>query len=207
MNEKNSLGLDKCFFDLDSPFELFTTWMEEAIKNEINDPNALSLATTDKSGKPSVRMVLLKGINEEGFIFYTNLKSKKSLDLKENPQASMCFYWKSLLRQITIDGVVDKVTDQVADHYFNSRIYDSRIGAWASNQSEILQNKEELLRKIEKYKKKFSNQKNVPRPPHWSGWRLIPDSIEFWLRGENRIHERLRYKKTNDGWKKILLYP
>jgi len=207
MNEKNSLGLDKCFFDLDSPFELFTTWMEEAIKNEINDPNALSLATTDKSGKPSVRMVLLKGINEEGFIFYTNLKSKKSLDLKENPQASMCFYWKSLLRQITIDGVVDKVTDQVADHYFNSRIYDSRIGAWASNQSEVLQNKEELLRKIEKYKNKFSNQKNVPRPPHWSGWCLTPDSIEFWLRGENRIHERLRYNKVNDGWKKILLYP
>ncbi len=207
MNEKNSLGLDKCFLDLDSPFELFTNWMEEAIKNEINDPNALSLATTDKSGKPSVRMVLLKGINEERFIFYTNLKSKKSLDLKENPQASMCFYWKSLLRQITIDGVVDKVTDQVADHYFNSRIYDSRIGAWASNQSEILQNKEELLRKIEKYKKKFSNQKNIPRPPHWSGWCLIPDSIEFWLRGENRIHERLKYNKVNDGWKKILLYP
>ena len=207
MNEKNSLGLDKCFLDLDSPFELFTNWMEEAIKNEINDPNALSLATTDKSGKPSVRMVLLKGINEEGFIFYTNLKSKKSLDLKENPQASMCFYWKSLLRQITIDGVVDKVTDQVADHYFNSRIYDSRIGAWASNQSEVLQNKEELLGKIEKYKKKFSNQKNIPRPPHWSGWCLIPDSIEFWLRGENRIHERLKYNKTNDGWKKILLYP
>jgi pyridoxamine 5'-phosphate oxidase len=207
MNEKNSLGLDKCFLDLDNPFELFTIWMEKAIKNEINDPNALSLATTDKSGKPSVRMVLLKGINEEGFIFYTNLKSKKSLDLKENPQASMCFYWKSLLRQITIDGVVDKVTDQVADHYFNSRIYDSRIGAWASNQSEVLQNKEELLRKIEKYKKKFSNQKNVPKPPHWSGWCLIPDSIEFWLRGENRIHERLRYHKANDGWKKILLYP
>jgi len=207
MNEKNSLGLDKCFLDLDSPFELFTNWMEEAIKNEINDPNALSLATTDKSGKPSVRMVLLKGINEEGFIFYTNLKSKKSLDLKENPQASMCFYWKSLLRQITIDGVVDKVTDQVADHYFNSRIYDSRIGAWASSQSEALQNKEELLGKIEKYKKKFSNQKNIPRPPHWSGWCLIPDSIEFWLRGENRIHERLKYNKVNDGWKKILLYP
>ena len=119
----------------------------------------------------------------------------------------MCFYWKSLLRQITIDGVVDKVTDQVADHYFNSRIYDSRIGAWASSQSEALQNKEELLGKIEKYKKKFSNQKNIPRPPHWSGWRLIPNSVEFWLRGENRIHERLRYKKANDRWKKILLYP
>ena len=207
MNEKNSLGLDKCFLDLDNPFELFKIWMEKAIKSEINDPNALSLATTDKSGKPSVRMVLLKGVNEEGFIFYTNLKSKKSLDLKENPQASMCFYWKSLLRQITIDGVVDKVTDQVADHYFNSRIYDNRIGAWASNQSEVLQNKEELLRKIEKYKKKFSNQKNIPRPPHWSGWCLMPDSIEFWLRGENRIHERLRYSKANDGWKKILLYP
>ena len=207
MNEKNSLGLDKCFLDLDNPFELFKIWMEKAIKSEINDPNALSLATTEKSGKPSVRMVLLKEINEEGFIFYTNLKSKKSLDLKENPQASMCFYWESLLRQITIDGVVGKVTDKIADHYFNSRTYDSRIGAWASNQSEILQSRKELLRKIEKYKKKFSNQKNIPRPPHWSGWCLIPDSIEFWLRGENRIHERLRYSKANDGWKKILLYP
>ena len=207
MNEKNSLGLDKCFLDLDNPFELFKIWMEKAIKSEINDPNALSLATTDKSGKPSVRMLLLKGINEKGFIFYTNLKSKKSLDLKENPQASMCFYWESLLRQITIDGVVGKVTDKIADHYFNSRTYDSRIGAWASNQSEILQSRKELLRKIEKYKKKFSNQKNIPRPPHWSGWCLIPGSIEFWLRGENRIHERLRYSKANDGWKKILLYP
>ena len=180
MNEKNSLGLDKCFLDLDNPFELFKIWMEKAIKSEINDPNALSLATTDKSGKPSVRMLLLKGINEKGFIFYTNLKSKKSLDLKENPQVSMCFYWKSLLRQITINGVIDKVADQVANHYFNSRTYDSRIGAWASNQSEILQSKEDLLRKIEKYKKKFSNQKNVPRPPHWSGWCLIPGSIEIW---------------------------
>ena len=207
MNEKNSLGLDKCFLDLDNPFELFKIWMEKAIKSEINDPNALSLATTDKSRKPSVRMILLKGINEKGFIFYTNLESKKSLDLKENPQASMCFHWKSLLCQITINGMIDKVTDQVANHYFNSRTYDSRIGAWASNQSEILQSRKELLRKIEKYKKKFSNQKNVPRPPHWSGWCLIPDSIEFWLRGENRIHERLRYNKANDGWKKILLYP
>ena len=207
MNEKNSLGLDKCFLDLDNPFELFKIWMEKAIKSEINDPNALSLATTDKSGKPSVRMLLLKGINEKGFIFYTNLESKKSLDLKENPQASMCFYWKSLLRQITINGVIDQVADQVADHYFSSRTYDSRIGAWASNQSEILQSREDLLRKIEKCKKKFSNQKNIPRPSHWSGWCLIPSSIEFWLRGENRIHERLRYNKSIDGWKKILLYP
>ena len=207
MNEKNSLGLDKCFLDLDNPFELFKIWMEKAIKSEINDPNALSLATTDKSGKPSVRMLLLKGINEKGFIFYTNLKSKKSLDLKENPQVSMCFYWKSLLRQITINGVIDKVADQVANHYFNSRTYDSRIGAWASNQSEISQSREDLLRKIEKCKKKFSNQKNIPRPPHWSGWCLIPSSIEFWLRGENRIHERLRYNKSIDGWRKILLYP
>ena len=207
MNEKNSLGLDECFLDLDNPLELFKKWIEKAKETEINDHDALSLATTTKSGKPSVRMVLLKEINEKGFIFYTNLESTKSLDLKENPQASMCFYWKSLLRQVTINGVVNKVTDQDSDRYFNSRSYGSRIGAWASNQSKVLKSREHLLKKVEEYKKKFPDPKNVPRPSHWSGWCLIPHSIEFWLRGENRIHERLKYDKSITGWNKIMLNP
>ena len=208
MNEKNSLGLDKCFLDLDNPFELFAIWMEKAIKNEINDPNALSLATTDKSGKPSVRMVLLKGTNEKGFIFYTNLKSKKSLDLKENPQASMCFYWKSLFRQIRITGKILKVNDKDADNYYNSRSYDSKIGAWASKQSHILEKKEDLHKSIADYKKKYPETTNVPRPNHWSGWNLTPYEIEFWLQGKNRIHERLKYiKKENGNWDRFLLNP
>ena len=209
MNEKNSLGLDKCFLDFDSPFELFKNWMKEAIKNEINDPNALSLATTDKSGKPSVRMVLLKGINEEGFIFYTNLKSKKSLDLKENPQASMCFYWKSLFRQVRITGSISRVTNGEADNYFNSRNYESKIGAWASAQSSFLKSRNDLLIAIAEYKKKYPDQNNVPRPKHWGGWNLLPKEIEFWLRINDRIHERLIYsrKEEDDNWEKNLLYP
>ena len=207
MNEKNSLGLDECFLDLDNPLELFKKWIEKAKETEINDHDALSLATTTKSGKPSVRMVLLKEINEKGFIFYTNFESTKSLDLKENPQASMCFYWKSLLRQVTINGIVNKVTDQDSDRYFNSRSYGSQIGAWASNQSKVLKSREHLLKKVEEYKKKFPDPKNVPRPSHWSGWCLIPHSIEFWLRGENRIHERLKYDKSITGWNKIMLNP
>jgi len=207
MNEKNSFGLDKCFLDLNNPFELFKIWIENAKKSEISDYNALSLATTDKSGKPSVRVVLLKDISKKGFVFYTNLKSKKSLDLKANPKASMCFYWKSLFRQVTINGIVEKVSDLEADTYFATRSYGSKIGAWASDQSQILENREHLMKKINKYKKKFYDKANIPRPPHWSGWCLVPDRIEFWLRREDRIHERLRYDKSINGWTKLLINP
>ena len=137
MNQKNSLGIDLCFKDLDNPIDLFVDWFNEAKKTEINDPNALSLATADKSGIPSVRMVLLKNFNNNGFIFYTNFNSKKSVDLKENPNASLCFHWKSLLRQIRITGKISKVSDKDADLYYKSRSYGSRIGAWASKQSSI----------------------------------------------------------------------
>ena len=208
MNQKNSLGLNKCFLDLDNPFELFQKWFEEAKKKEINDPNALALGTANKEGVPSVRMVLLKGHSEKGFVFYTNLNSKKSGDLKKNPNASMCFHWKSLLRQIRIFGKITSVDDEVADKYYNSRGYESRIGAWASNQSSILTNREELIEKIEQYKKKYPENKNVPRPPHWSGWNLSPSTVEFWLDGDNRIHERLLFKKNTNGiWEKNLLSP
>ena len=208
MNQKNSLGIDLCFKDLDNPIDLFTDWFNEAKKTEINDPNALSLATVGKNGIPSVRMVLLKDFNEKGFVFYTNLNSRKSEEIKSNPNASMCFHWKSLLRQVRITGELSNVSDTDADSYFNSRSYGSRIGAWASNQSNVIKSRDELLKSIEEFKKKYPNEKKIPRPRHWSGWNLNPIEIEFWLDGKDRIHERLRYtKKNSNKWEQNLLSP
>ena len=208
MNQKNSLGLNSCFLDLKDPIQLFKVWMEEAKKTEPNDPNAVALATSNNKNLPSVRMVLLKDFNENGFVFYTNLNSQKGIELKENPKVAMCFHWKSLLRQIRISGSVSLVEDGVADAYYNSRSYESRIGAWASKQSEELSSRDKLLSSIENYKKKYSDQNKVPRPSYWSGWNLSPLSIEFWLDGNNRIHERLKYTKDiNGNWIKSLLSP
>ena len=208
MNQKNSLGLNNCFLDLKDPLELFKVWMEEAKKTELNDPNALALATSDKNNIPSVRMVLLKDFNKDGFVFYTNLDSQKGNELKNNPKAAMCFHWKSLLRQIRIYGIVKKVSNEIANKYYKSRNYESRIGAWASKQSSILSNRGELLNSIEDYKKKYNNKNDVPRPDHWVGWNLTPSSIEFWLDGDSRIHERLKYIKDESGsWNKYLLSP
>ena len=147
MNEKNSLGLEICFKEYENPLELFKEWFDEAKKTEINDPNALALATSSKNGIPSVRMVLLKDFNEKGFVFYTNLKSKKSQDIQSNPHASMCFHWKSLFRQIRIVGELNNVPDKDADAYYNSRSYGSRIGAWASKQSTILKKNFQIKKK------------------------------------------------------------
>ena len=208
MNQKNTLGLDYCFGDLENPTDLFKEWFNEAKKTEINDPNAFSLATCDKKGVPSVRIVLLKDFSNNGLVFYTNLNSKKSNDIKENPNGSICFHWKSLLRQIRITGKIFQVPDEEADEYYKTRSYGSRIGAWASKQSSILKSREELYDSIEIYKKKFKDENNVPRPDHWSGWNLKPNTMEFWLDGENRIHQRLKYsKKENGSWEKILLSP
>ena len=208
MNQKNSLGIDKCFKDIDDPIKLFEEWFNEAKKTEINDPNASALATADKLGVPSVRMVLLKSFNNNGFVFYTNFNSKKGNDLKENPKASLCFHWKTLLRQIRISGNISKVLDKEADAYYKTRSYDSKIGAWASNQSSVLNNRDELYNSIEDYKKKYPDENNVPRPSYWSGWNLRPNSIEFWLDGKDRIHQRLKYTtKENQSWEKFLLNP
>jgi len=208
MNQKNSLGLNSCFLDLKDPIQLFNQWMEEAKKTEPNDPNAVSLATSNKNNIPSVRMVLLKDFNQTGFVFYTNLNSQKGNELKENPNAAMCFHWKSLLRQIRISGTITQVEDSVADQYYNSRGYDSRIGAWASKQSKELKNRDELENSIKEFKKKFNDENNVPRPSHWSGWNLSPTRIEFWLDGDSRIHERLNYTIDKSGhWIKSLLSP
>ena len=207
MNQKNSLGIDLCFKDLDNPIDLFGEWFKEAKKNEINDPNALALATASKNGIPSVRMVLLKDFNSDGFVFYTNLNSRKSEDIKSNVNASMCFHWKSILRQVRITGKLSNVPDEDADNYYNSRSYGSRIGAWASNQSSVLKSRNELLNSIEEFKKKYPYDKDVPRPQHWSGWNLTPNKIEFWLDVKDRIHERLLYTKVDNNWEKNLLSP
>ena len=207
MNQKNPLGLNSCFLDLDDPIELFNLWMDDAKKSEPNDPNAVSLATSNNNF-PSVRMVLLKDFSQNGFVFYTNLNSQKGNELKENPNAAMCFHWKSLLRQIRINGAVTQVADDVADKYYNSRSYESRIGAWASKQSKELTSRDQLIDSIKEYKDKYNDENNVPRPSHWSGWILSPQSIEFWLDGDSRIHERLKYvKDSSDQWIKSLLSP
>ena len=155
MNQKNSLGIDHCFGELDNPFKLFEEWFNTAKKTEINDPNALALGTSDKEGNSSVRMVLLKGFDKKGFVFYTNLNSKKSDDIKANPNASMCFHWKSLLRQVRVVGKINSVSSKDADEYYNSRAYGSRIGAWASKQSTILNQRDELTQSINTFKKNF----------------------------------------------------
>ena len=208
MNQKNSLGLNKCFLEVDEPFELFEKWFDEAKKREINDPNALALGTASKDGIPSVRMVLLKGFDKNGFIFYTNLNSQKGNEIKVNPNATMCFHWKSLLRQIRIVGTLSPVSEKTADDYYNSRAYESRIGAWASKQSTVLKNRDELLNAMKNFRNKYKDKNNVPRPSHWSGWNLKPSTIEFWLDGDNRIHERLKYSlDKNNSWTKSLLSP
>ncbi len=210
MNQKsgqNSLGLDNCFEDEANPVDLFKKWFAAAEKSEINDPNALSVATTNNEGIPSVRMVLLKGLSDRGFVFYTNFNSKKGNDLKNNPNASMCFHWKSLRRQVRVTGKVTVVENEEADKYFSSRKYGSKISAWASSQSKQMNNRNEFLNKIKEYEKKYPKEKEVPRPPHWSGWRVLPNEIEFWLELDNRSHQRLVYKKENGKWIKEMLYP
>ena len=207
MNQKNSLGLNLCFKDEDNPILLFKDWFDEAKKSEINDPNAAALGTINKNSYPTVRMVLLKDFNNDGFVFYTNLNSDKSKAIIDSPKISMCFHWKSLLRQVRILGLASKVTDNEADEYFNSRKYGSRIVAWASDQSSVLEKREDLFKSIKKYQEKFPEPNKVPRPKFWSGWKLKPLEIEFWFNGENRLHERLKYIKKKDSWEKVLLSP
>jgi len=207
MNQKNSLGLNSCFLDINDPIQLFKVWIDEAKKTEPNDPNALSLATADKNGTPSVRIVLLKDFGENGFTFYTNLESHKSSDIENNPKGEMCFYWKSLKRQIRVFGSINRISDEVANEYFISRDYDSKIGAWASEQSKVLNSRKDLLERIKGFKKVYPDTGKVPRPDNWSGWILQPTMFEFWLEGPNRIHERLKYFKKQKKWEKKLLNP
>ena len=192
----------------ENPFDLFQTWMEEAETSEPNDPNAMALATADKKGVPSLRMVLLKGYDERGFVFYTNLESHKGLDLQENPHAALLFHWKSKRRQIRIEGPVEPVTAEEADAYYHSRPRGSQIGAWASDQSRPLESKYALEKKVAKYAAKFGIG-TIPRPEHWSGFRIKPLDIEFWQDGKFRLHDRFHFSRDDhdSDWKIDRLYP
>ena len=188
------------------PFALFDEWLAEARTSEINDPEAMALATADASGQPSVRMVLLKGHGPDGFVFYTNEQSAKGEDLAANPRAALLFHWKSLRRQVRIEGKVERVPDTHADAYFATRARDSQLGAWASDQSRRLDSRQTFESRFDEVKRRFEGD-DVPRPPHWRGYRVVPARIEFWLDRPHRLHERRLFTRDSDGWAESLLYP
>lgn len=199
---------DESVFDLEEPFGLFERWLADARKKEINDPNAMCLATVDADGMPDSRMVLLKDVDPRGFVFYTNLESAKGLQLHDRPVAALLFHWKSLRRQVRVRGVVEPVTPEEADEYFASRARESQIGAWASAQSRPLEGRFALEKKVAEYGLKFGLGE-VPRPAHWSGFRVLPLAFEFWRDKPFRLHDRLvfRRERPEGGWSRGRLFP
>ena len=190
----------------DDPHRLFEEWLAEATLTEPNDPTAMALATADADGLPDVRMVLLKQADESGFVFYTNVESAKGQELAANPQAALVMHWKSLRRQVRARGTVTKVSDAEADAYFQSRARDSRIGAWASQQSRPLESRFALEKAVALNTAKYAVGE-VPRPPHWTGFRIAPVSIEFWQDKPFRLHDRVVFSREGEGWRKVRLYP
>jgi pyridoxamine 5'-phosphate oxidase len=188
------------------PHQLFEEWFALACASEPNDPNAMALATADAEGRPSVRMVLLKGHDPRGFVFYTNQDSRKGGELEANPNAALLFHWKSLRRQVRIEGPVSCVSDEEADAYFATRSRDSQLGAWASDQSRPLDRRETFEARYEEMRRRFQGTE-VPRPPRWSGFRVAPERIEFWSDRAHRLHERRLFTRTEGGWSEGFLYP
>ena len=177
----------------------FQQWWNEALLSNIEEPNAMTLATTNKHGKPSARIVLLKGLSNDGFVFYTNYESRKAGELKENPHAALLFFWKELERQVRIEGTITKTSEQESAEYFSSRPQLSKIGAWSSPQSSVIASRDELEKNVSKYQQQFGDGE-IPRPPHWGGYIVKPTVIEFWQGRRNRLHDRLQYTLRNDKW-------
>ena len=190
------------------PLEWFESWLADARSSPEPEPTAMSLATVDSTGQPAVRIVLLKAFDRKGFVFYTTLESDKARQLDGQPKAGLCFVWKSLCRQVRIQGPVAPVDDREADRYFATRPRGSQIGAWASRQSRPLESREKLADRVEKFRQKFEGQP-VPRPPFWSGYRVAPEAIEFWQKGADRLHDRWRFERVGDewNWERARLYP
>ena len=188
------------------PLELFAAWYAEADKSEPNDPSALSLATVGPDGTPAVRMVLLKGFDASGFVFYTNLGSQKAHELDANPNAALCFHWPPRARQVRVQGTVEPVTEAEADAYFATRHRESRIGAYASKQSQPMEGRHDLEKRVASFVAKFAVGE-IPRPPFWSGFRIVPRSIEFWVARPFRLHDRVLYVREGDHWRHERLYP
>ena len=212
MESESYAGLAKAnaapIFGRDDPFGLFTEWMSDARASEVNDSNAMSLATIDKDGMPDVRIVLLKGVDERGFVFYSNTRSQKGRQIADSQTAALCLHWKSLRRQVRVRGAVVKVTGDEADAYFASRARGSQIGAWASDQSEELDSRKTFEDRLKDVEARYEGQ-TVPRPPHWHGWRIVPNRIEFWRDRPFRLHDRLLFTResVDTAWRKERLFP
>ncbi len=190
-----------------NPFIQFQIWFQQALAAQLPEPNAMTIATATPDGKPTARMVLLKDFDERGFVFFTNYNSQKGQQIAKNPQAALVFWWAELERQVRITGRVEKVSEQESDEYFQSRPFNSRLGAWASHQSEVIGSREELEQRFQQLQAKYKNQE-VPRPPYWGGFRVIPSEIEFWQGRPSRLHDRLLYIRLQDGsWKIQRLSP
>jgi pyridoxamine 5'-phosphate oxidase len=188
------------------PFKQFSVWLEDALAAKLPQPLGMALATATRDGRPSVRMVLLRGVSERGFCFFTNYESRKAKELQTNPRAALVLYWAELDRQVRVEGTIERLSAEESDAYFQTRPRGSQLGAWASPQSQFIPNRELLERNLQELTAKYGSGQ-VPRPPHWGGYRLVPEAIEFWAGGDNRLHDRLRYTRDGQGWRVQRLAP